>query len=95
MVASARAMRELRRLQTGTAECTDTKATDHLNTYLNYQAIIIDGTDAEEDYFLLGTRDQFRGTGVTLIELPDRAANRLSWLTKLDATALKGMTALH
>jgi hypothetical protein len=61
-----------------------------MNKYMNPHAFIVDGTNTEEDYFLLGTRDQFAGSGVTLIELPDKATNRLSWLTKLDSTALKG-----
>ena len=57
---------------------------------MNPHSFIVDGTNTEEDYFLLGTRDQFTGSDVTLIELPDRATNRLSWLTKLDSAALKG-----
>lgn len=56
------------------------------------QAIIVDASDAEERYFLDTTRDQVRATRSALIELPARSGNRLSWITKLDATALSGLS---
>ena len=54
------------------------------------QAVIVDGTNTEDDAFLAGFQDQVRGTGAALIELPERANTRLAWLTKLDASALAG-----
>lgn len=54
------------------------------------QAVIVDGTNAEDDAFLTGFQDQIRATGAALIELPERANTRLAWLTKLDASSLAG-----
>lgn len=63
---------------------------DHINTYMHPQAVIIDATEREDEAFVSGFQDQIRGTGASLIELPDRANVRFSWLTKLDASALAG-----
>lgn len=63
---------------------------DYVNLYMHPQAIIIDSSATEEHYFLSGIRDEIRGTGSTLIELPERPGNRFSWLSKLDASALAG-----
>lgn len=63
---------------------------DFMNNYMHPQAVIIDSTDAEEDFFLRGFRDQIRGTKSTLIELPDKPGTRLAWLTQLGASALSG-----
>ena len=54
------------------------------------QAIVVDSSEAEEDYFLRAFRDQVRGTKSALIELPENPVPRLSWITKLDASALSG-----
>lgn len=54
------------------------------------QAVFIDSTDAEENYFVLGARDQLGAMASSLIELPENPGVRLSWVTKLDAAALAG-----
>ncbi|KAL6795297.1 hypothetical protein J3E68DRAFT_403892 [Trichoderma sp. SZMC 28012] len=64
------------------------RALYYVNLYMHPQAIIIDSSATEEHYFLSGIRDEVRGTGSTLIELPERPGNRFSWLSKLDASAL-------
>ncbi|KND93143.1 hypothetical protein TOPH_02199 [Tolypocladium ophioglossoides CBS 100239] len=64
------------------------RALYHINTYIHPQAILIDSTGAEEKYFLRGMRDQVRSTKAALIELPEKPGSRLSWMTKLDSSAL-------
>ncbi|KAK7417524.1 hypothetical protein QQX98_004488 [Neonectria punicea] len=64
------------------------RALQHMNNYMHPQAVIIDSTDAEEDYFRRAFRDQIRSTKSALIELPDKPGARLKWITKLDASAL-------
>jgi hypothetical protein len=54
------------------------------------QAILIDSTTDEEDFFLLGVRDEVRGTNSALIELPERPGESLAWVTKLDSASLSG-----
>lgn len=69
--------------------------TDHINTYMHPQAILVDSTGDEEEYFLRGMRDQVKTTKAALIELPAKPGSRLSWMTKLDSSALAGMFAKH
>jgi hypothetical protein len=52
------------------------------------QAIIIDGTDTEEDYFLKGMRKQASELKTPVIELPENAGSRLGWIAKLDSASL-------
>lgn len=52
------------------------------------QAIIIDGSNAEENYLMAGMRTHAKTSQTTLIELPRRGAQRLAWLTKLDSASL-------
>jgi hypothetical protein len=58
------------------------------------QAIIVDSTHTEEDYFLQAVRDQIPSTKSALIELPDKPETRLAWISKLDSTALSGKLLL-
>ncbi|PNY23740.1 Uncharacterized protein TCAP_06307 [Tolypocladium capitatum] len=69
------------------------RALYHISTYMHPQAILVDSTGAEEKYFLRGMRDQVKKTKAALIELPENPGSRLSWLTKLDSSALAGMVA--
>jgi hypothetical protein len=66
------------------------KLLDYINNFMHPQAIIVDSTFAEDDYFLKAARDQIPGTKSALIELPDRPEIRLAWISKLDALALSG-----
>ncbi|RFU74523.1 glycosyltransferase 2 [Trichoderma arundinaceum] len=61
---------------------------DYINIYMHPQAIVVDTSTTEENYFLSGLRDEVRATESTLIELPERSGKRLSWFSKLDASAL-------
>ena len=57
------------------------------------QAILVDSTGAEEKYFLRAMRDEVKATNAALIELPAKPESRLSWISKLDSSALAGMFA--
>ncbi|KAH7160837.1 hypothetical protein EDB81DRAFT_924074 [Dactylonectria macrodidyma] len=65
-----------------------------VNNYMHPQAVIIDSSSAEEDYFLRGFRDQIRGTKSALIELPEKPGNRLAWITQLSASALSAWNSV-
>lgn len=71
------------RLQYATA-----RALFHINTYMHPQVIIIDSTEQEESWFKKGAKLQGDFMGTPVIELPDNAAKRLGWLTKLDSSSL-------
>ncbi|PHH87257.1 hypothetical protein CDD83_9123 [Cordyceps sp. RAO-2017] len=64
------------------------RALSFIHRFMHPQAILVDSTGAEEGYFLRGVRDLSKRTQAALIELPERPETRLSWLTKLDASAL-------
>lgn len=61
---------------------------DHINAFMNPRAILIDASSTEEAYFLKGMRDEITSAKSTLIELPHDAATHLSWINKLDSSAL-------
>jgi hypothetical protein len=57
------------------------------------QAVVIDASGLEEDYFLAGFRKQAPAEGIPLIELPKNAHSRLAWIMKLDSSSLAGRKA--
>lgn len=57
------------------------------------QAIFIDGSIDEAPFFLRGAQQHAHAKKNTLIELPQKAAKRLDWLTKLDSQALRSKMA--
>lgn len=63
-------------------------AMSHVQLYMHPQAIIIDGTNDEENFLKKGMRTHAKSSQTTLIELPKRGAKRLAWLTKLDSASL-------
>ncbi|KAG5983509.1 hypothetical protein E4U43_006268, partial [Claviceps pusilla] len=65
-----------------------TTALYHINTYMHPQAVILDSTTAEENYFLASARNQILSTPSALIELPNRPEKSLAWISKLDSSAL-------
>ncbi|RCI09379.1 hypothetical protein L249_3702 [Ophiocordyceps polyrhachis-furcata BCC 54312] len=52
------------------------------------QVLLVDSTTAEESYLHQGTRAYAEKFQTTVIELPKNPGTRLSWITKLDSTAL-------
>jgi hypothetical protein len=63
---------------------------DHINNYMHPQAMIIDASGLEEDYFLASMRKQAPDSGIPLIELPENSITQLAWISKLDSSSLAG-----
>jgi hypothetical protein len=63
--------------------------------YMHPQAIIVDSSAAEEQYFLGAVRDQVSSSQSALVELPERPRTSLAWITKLDSAALSGKHSAH
>lgn len=54
------------------------------------QAIIVDASGEEEDFFLTAFRERANAIGTALIELPKDAEESLMWITRLDYASLSG-----
>ncbi|KAL2691788.1 hypothetical protein Neosp_002179 [[Neocosmospora] mangrovei] len=67
----------------------------YINNFMHPQAIIVDGSHLEDDYFLHAIRDQVMATKSALIELPDKPETRFSWISKLDASSLSAWNKVH
>jgi hypothetical protein len=63
---------------------------DHINNYMHPQALVVDASGPENEYFLSGIRKQASTSDIPLIELPENAHSRLAWITKLDSSSLAG-----
>ena len=61
----------------------------HINYYMHPQAVIIDNSGNEDDYFIKGLRGQANILGKTLIELPENAEQNVRWITRLDGSSLR------
>ena len=62
----------------------------HINNNMHPQAMLVDASGAEEDYFLDGIKKQAPMSGIPVIELPENAHSRFAWVTKLDSSSLRG-----
>lgn len=71
-------------------EFSSAAALGHITTYMHPQAVIIDNSGTEEEYFLTGVKYKSAELGRTLIELPENAEQNLMWLTRLDSSSLNG-----
>ncbi len=67
------------------------RALYHINIYMHPQAVFIDGSYAEEAFFIRNMREESGVLEIPLIELPKNAPSQLGWLSKLDSAALSGM----
>ncbi|KAF4432071.1 hypothetical protein F53441_13868 [Fusarium austroafricanum] len=67
----------------------------YFESFMHPQAIIVDSTHTEEEYFLQAIRDQISATRSALIELPDKPETRLAWISKLDSSALAAWNKVH
>lgn len=54
------------------------------------QAVIVDASATENDYFLRAIRMQARGMSVPVIDLPQDSQKHLAYMTKLDSSSLGG-----
>lgn len=66
------------------------RALYHINNYMHPQAIIVDSSEAEEPLLLRSLQKQATKLqlGHAIVELPGPTVDRLSWMSKLDATSL-------
>lgn len=63
-------------------------AMTHIQLYMHPQAIIIDGTDTEEDYLQAGMKTYAKSSQTSLIQMPRNGIKRLGWIAKLDSASL-------
>ena len=82
--------RALRKSQHSLDRNPDSLVIDHINKYMHPQALLVDVSGMEEDYFLASIRKQAPISGIPLIELPEHAPSRLGWIVKLDSSSLAG-----
>jgi hypothetical protein len=62
----------------------------HIHTFMHPQAIIVDNSGIEDEFFLRALRDRSTVLDMTLIQLPKHAGQNLLWLARLDSASLKG-----
>ncbi|KAI0874675.1 hypothetical protein GGS24DRAFT_458592 [Hypoxylon argillaceum] len=60
----------------------------HINNYMHPQAIILDESN-EEGFFTRGVKQHIKTSKTTVIQLPRLASKSLSWIAKLDSSALR------
>ncbi len=70
-------------------------ALGHITNYMHPQAIIIDGSENENEFFLDGTKYASERFERTLIKLPPRADQSLRWITRLDSGALNSFSKIR
>lgn len=68
-----------------------TRVQDHIHSYMHPQAVIVDASTIENDYFLRAIRMQANGMGVPVMDLPQDSQKHLAYMTKLDSSSLSGM----
>ncbi|RFU32857.1 hypothetical protein B7463_g3447, partial [Scytalidium lignicola] len=67
---------------------------NHINSFINSQVAIIDGSGNEDTFLLKGAKDYADAFGRALIELSNNADQNLRWLTHLDASALSAWNSI-
>ena len=68
---------------------------DHIHRYMHPQALVVDTSELEEDFFLAGIMKQAPDSGVPVIEIAENARSRLAWIAKLDSSSLAGRATTH
>ncbi|KAK3906891.1 hypothetical protein C8A05DRAFT_40343 [Staphylotrichum tortipilum] len=65
-----------------------TNGLHHIHNYMHPQALVVDTSELEEDFFLAGIRKQAPVSGIPMIEIAEDTRSRLAWITKLDSSSL-------
>ena len=65
-----------------------------INVYVRPRAIIVDGSMAEEPYFIEALQTHLDEPQMTVIQLPENPSNSVGWMAKLDAASLSGVLCL-
>jgi hypothetical protein len=60
----------------------------HLTSRMKPMVVMTDSPEREDAFFIRGIRQKTRDLNLPLIELPINAAQKLRWISKLDASAL-------
>ncbi|QSZ34348.1 hypothetical protein DSL72_005939 [Monilinia vaccinii-corymbosi] len=63
-------------------------ALNHINAFAHPQAVIIDASKDEDQFFISALRTRAGSLGRTLIELPKNVEQNLMWITQLDSASL-------
>jgi hypothetical protein len=63
---------------------------DSIHMFMHPQALIIDGSDAEEAWFQKPVRLEAPGYQMPVVEVPAGGVQSLKWMVKLDSASLKG-----
>jgi hypothetical protein len=70
-------------------------ALSHINNFMAPHAVIIDGSNLEDSFFLEAMRSRTTALDKTLIELPKNAEENLMWITRLDHSSLSGTFSFY
>jgi len=63
-------------------------ALSHINTFMHPQILITADSAGEDDFFARPARTRAKELNIPVIEIPLEGAERLAWMTRLDAAAL-------
>jgi hypothetical protein len=66
----------------------------HINHFMHPQAVFIDKSEEEDEYFVRAMREKARDLNKPLIELPENSVEDLMWMTRLDSGSLAGKSEL-
>ncbi|KAI9801739.1 MAG: hypothetical protein M1825_003111 [Sarcosagium campestre] len=64
-------------------------ALGHIQNYMHPQAVLIDNSGREDDFFIKSAKSKAKDMGMSLIELPANAAEKMMWISRLDSDSLK------
>lgn len=76
-------------------EVSSSAGLQHIDNYMHPQAVIIDASGEEDDFFLRAFREKSNALKTTLIELPKNAEQDLMWLTRLDHASLQAWNSVN
>ena len=66
----------------------------YIHKFVLPQAILIDTVEREDSFFVNSIKGKAAELGTSLIELPSAAAEKMTWITRLDSGSLAGRTQL-
>lgn len=70
-------------------------ALGHIHKSMRLQAVLKDTPTREDEFFTKAIKDKTKELGITTIELPANAIDRLQWMMKLDSASLSAINELQ
>ena len=70
-------------------------ALGHIESATKPQAMLVDTAEREDEFFSKAIQEKSRHLGLTVIELPSGAIDKVRWVTRLSGTSLKAMKELE